>query len=470
MPTFVGYPVDTISFFKNRLVFTSRQNVICSQAGDYFNFFASTVITIVDSDPIDISASTLKPIKIKHALSTSRGLLLFGDNSQLLLSTTTESFSPKTAEINLLSTFSQTDRLAPLDIGNSYIFLEEGIKSSSVYEMILDGGNGKPASIELTRAVPSYIPPGVVDMQVSQSTGTLAILSKARGAVLYLWRWFNSGDSRISGWFNWALPGGIEFFTFDHDVLFVVTSVQNGYVLSKMNLVSESSAIDQWGLSSFSAGLSFLGQNLDVHLDFVDYNPTLTYDSVTDLTHICFKDGFEGALLPKPQVVFLDPEVLGYFENKSIQFDTTKPVGQKYFVTVEGNQTTSKFALGYSYPGIAILPSFYVIKDEARSIKDTLNVPTVSRIKINTFNSGPYEAEVTNEVTQTIFTSTLPQITADNYQSNSIPIIRNAQSTVPIMAKGDQFSLALIANSPFQTAFTSIDWEGTYNTKGIRPL
>jgi hypothetical protein len=72
MPTFVGYPIDTISFYKNRIVFTSRQNVICSQAGDYFNFFASTVITIVDSDPIDLSASTLKPIRLKtcHCCST----------------------------------------------------------------------------------------------------------------------------------------------------------------------------------------------------------------------------------------------------------------------------------------------------------------------------------------------------------------------------------------------------------------
>jgi hypothetical protein len=119
---------------------------------------------------------------------------------------------------------------------------------------------------------------------------------------------------------------------------------------------------------------------------------------------------------------------------------------------------------------VAILPAFYVIKDEARSIKDTLNVPIVSRIKVNSFNSGPYQVGVINEVTQTIFTSTLPQIIANNYQSNSIPIIRNAQSTVPIMARGDQFSVALIAGSPFQTAFTSIDWEGTYNTKGIRPL
>jgi hypothetical protein len=103
MPSFVGYPIDTVSFYKNRIVFASRQNVICSQAGDYFNFFASTVITIVDSDPIDLSASTLKPIRLKHAIAAPQGLLLFGDNAQLLLSTTTEAFSPKTAEVNLLS-------------------------------------------------------------------------------------------------------------------------------------------------------------------------------------------------------------------------------------------------------------------------------------------------------------------------------------------------------------------------------
>jgi hypothetical protein len=69
LPSFVGFPVDSISFFKNRIVFTSRQNVICSQAGDYFNFFASTVITIVDNDPIDLSAGSTKPIKTYRSLS-----------------------------------------------------------------------------------------------------------------------------------------------------------------------------------------------------------------------------------------------------------------------------------------------------------------------------------------------------------------------------------------------------------------
>jgi hypothetical protein len=65
------------------------------------------------------------------------------------------------------------------------------------------------------------------------------------------------------------------------------------------------------------------------------------------------------------------------------------------------------------------------------------------------------------------FSVSLPQISAGYYKANNIPIIRNAQSTVPILAKGNQFEFELIADSPFPTAFTSLEWEGTYNNKGV---
>jgi hypothetical protein len=534
MPSFVGYPIDLISFYKNRIVFASRQNVICSQAGDYFNFFASTVITLVDSDPIDISASTLKPIRLKHAISSPQGLLLFGDNAQMLLSTTTEAFSPKTAEINLLSTFSQTDRIAPVDIGSSYLFVEEGVKASSIYEMAVTDINTKPQSTELTRPLPTYIPAAIVDMQVSQSAGTLALLSKQETRSLYLYRWFNlTNDNRISGWFRWIMPCDVEFFTFDHDILFVVTKHGSNYVLSRMSLLTDTPA----------ESLLFEGQYLDVRLDLFDYNPLFTYDLATDVTSICFKDGFEDLNL-QAVLVYLNPDVAGYFQELTIQYDATKPVGQRYFLTREGNETAagglctvdraaasttatittqfphrlttgntitvltgvvvgdyvvtvltpttftittvattaivfqkfvfscvntaSKFALGYKYEASAQLPAFYVVKDE-RGSKDTLNVPRVSRIKVNSYNSGPYRAVVRADGRDD-FVLQLPQVNADNYQANNIPIIRNAQSTIPVMAKGDQFEFELIADSPFQTAFTSIDWEGTYNNKGISAL
>ena len=457
MPSFVGFPIDAISFYKNRIVFTSRQNVICSQAGDYFNFFASTVITIVDSDPIDLSASSLKPIRLKYAIPTQTSLMLFGDNAQYILTTTTEAFSPKTAEINLLSSFSQTDRVAPIDIGSSYLFLEEGDKASSVYEM-LPKGTDKPDTIELTRIIPTYIPAAVYDMKVSVSAGTVAFLSKQELSNMYLYRFFQNGDNRISGWFRWKLPGTVEMVDFDQDIMYVVTKHGTNYVLSTVSLITDTP----------SESLLFEGQYLDVRLDLFDYKPTLVYNSGTDLTRICFKDGFEDTSL-QPVLMFLNADIAGYFEEQTLQYDAAAPTGQKYFLTVEGNQTTSKFALGYKYEAIAQLPAFYFVKDAGSGVKDTVNIPRISRIKVNSYNSGPYKAVVRSEGRDD-FTLELPQINANYYLANNIPIIRNAQSTIPILAKGDQFEFELIADNPFPTAFTSLDWEGTYDNKGIQSL
>jgi hypothetical protein len=128
MPSFVGNTIDGISFFKNRIIFTSRQNAICSQAGDYFNFFASTVITIVDSDPLTLVPVALNQFDFKHAIASQTSLLLFGDNAQYVLETTTEAFAPKTAEINLLSSFSQTDRFLLLILVLVIFFLKKEIK------------------------------------------------------------------------------------------------------------------------------------------------------------------------------------------------------------------------------------------------------------------------------------------------------------------------------------------------------
>lgn len=468
-PSFINNNIDAIAFHRNRLVFTSRQNVICSRAGDYFNFFAETVITIVDSDPIDISANTLKPIKLKYTLPSPRGLVLFGNDAQYILETTTESFSPKTAELNRISALSQSDRIAPIDIGPGVLFSEEGIKASSIYEMNLgDAGGNKTMVTELTRLVPSYIPSGLVRMKASQSAGLVALLSANEPNVFYLYRFFQNGNERIASWFKWVLAANIETFDFDHDTMYIVTKLQNNYVLSTISLLTETA----------SESLKFDNKYIDVRLDLFDYNPKLTYDATTDTTHVCFKDGFEDTSVGKQgTIVYLDPDVAGFFEKKLLTEDLTKPVGERYFVIISGNQTSSRFALGYSYNADLLLPSFYVVKDEARALKDTVNIPTIHRIYIDSYNSGPYSALIIynrgsdpQADTRDAINLDLPQINASQYLANNIPMTRNAQSIIPIFAKGTDFQLGLFADSPFPTAFTSITWEGTYNTKGIKSL
>jgi hypothetical protein len=457
MPSFVGRSIDGISFFKNRLVLTSRENVVCSQAGDYFSFFASTAITIVASDPVDLSASSLRPIRLKHAIPAPTGLVLFGDNAQYFLTTSTEAFAPNTAEINLLSSYNQTDTIAPVDIGPSFLFIEEGSKSTTVFEMdIGDNIGNKPRVSELTRLLPTYVPAAVSNLKVSQSAGTVAMSSRQDTSSLYLYRFFQLSDTRISSWFKWKLPGTIEYFDFYQDIMFVITKHGSNYVLSRVSLLTETP----------NQSLLFEGDYLDVRLDLFDYKPTLTYDSAADLTHVCFKDGFQDATL-QPVLMFLDPKIAGYFEEQTLQEDLTKPVGQRYFLTADGNQTASKFAIGYKYEALAQLPAFYFIKEEGK--KDTINIPRVSRITVNSYNSGPYRAVVRAEGRDE-FSLELPQINANYYLANNIPIIRNAQSTVPVLAKGNQFEFELIADSPFPTAFTTLEWEGTYNTKGVKAI
>jgi hypothetical protein len=454
MPTFVGNRIHGISFFKNRLILMSNENVICSQAGDYFNFFASTVITIVDSDPIDLSCGSLKPIELRHAVQVPRGLALFADNAQYILETTTDAFSASTAEINLLSSFSQSPRISPVDTGSSIAFVEQSDTATGVFEMSIGSPGEKPTTVELTRGIPSYIPSDIKELKATSSASSVALLSNRELKSLYIFRFFEDGTKRLMfSWFKWEMPGPLVMIEFDHDTLFVITKHNSSHVLSKVNLLTDTPG----------GALFFDDKYIDLRLDLFDYNPKKVYDAVADETHICFKDGFEETNL-QPVLVSLNPLEPGVVQELSLVTDLLQPVGEQHFVVVPGDQTTSQFALGYKYEASATLPAFYYVISEGR--KDTLNIPMIHRMAIDSYNSGPYGVKVRAQG-RNEFATTLPQIVGNLYQSNTIPMLRNAKNTVPVLAKGDQVEVELLADSPFPTAITSITWEGTFNNKGI---
>lgn len=454
MPSFVGKPIHGISFFRNRLVLTSGENVICSQAGDYFNFFLSTVITTVQSDPVDISCGSLRPIELRYALPSARGLLLFSTKAQYLLTTTTDAFSAASAEINTISQFEQDEDISPFDTGSTIVFVKQGDNASSVFEMSINGDKGE--AIELTRAIPSYIPNAISNLTGSSSASTIALTSLQQSNEIYLFRYFNAETRVMSSWFKWTVPGIIQSIAFDHDLVYLVIKQDNLYVLGHINLLTDTPG----------GAVFFDGKYVDLRLDLFDYNPTLVYDAVNDQTKICFKDGFENAN-EQPVVVSLDADNPGHVSELSLQTNLASPVGQRYYVLVDGDQTTKKFALGYKYTAEAEMPAFYVIQDEGR--KDTLNIPTVHRIQLNSYESGPFKVQVKAD-NRANFSLDLPQELANLYAANTVPMIRNAANTIPIMAKGTQVNVTLVADNAFPTAFTSLNWEGTYNNKGIRTM
>ena len=55
-PSFVGRTLNGLFFYRNRLSFLSGENVVMSEVGEFFNFFLTTVTTLVDSDVVDVAA------------------------------------------------------------------------------------------------------------------------------------------------------------------------------------------------------------------------------------------------------------------------------------------------------------------------------------------------------------------------------------------------------------------------------
>lgn len=452
-PSFIGSPISGLNFFKNRLVFFSNDSVICSQAGSYFDFFASTVITIVNSDPIDLSCGSQKPIQLKHSLQVPRGLMLFADNAQYILETSTEAFSPSTAEINLIASFSQDTKIPPVDVGNSFMIMDQSVRASSVRELLITDSGTKPQTADITKTIPSYLPAKITDFKGSTTSNTLAILSDQEKNAIYMYRWLISQDKALmNSWFKWVLPGDILLINFDNENLYIVTKQPDPF-LSKVNLVTESS----------SGALFYEGTYVDTRLDFYNYNPQKVYLAGSDETKLCFKEGLE-SFTGTATAVSLDPVNPGLVNNLALQYDAAAPVGQKYFVLIDGDQTSTQWALGVNYEAEAVLPALYYKPSENTS--DTINIPTIYRLSISSYNSGPYSVQISADGRDD-YIAELPQITANLYLAQTLPMLRNPINTVPVMAKADQVEITLKADYPFPTAITSLTWQGAVTTKGV---
>ena len=129
LPSFVSQTIKNIFFFKNRLGFLSNENVIISESGLgaldasgdlVFNFGRTSVTTLLDSDPIDVSVSSSRVTNLKSAKGFQENLILFSENGQFVLKGG-DILTPRTVSITPITNFSFEDQVDPLPLG-SYIY------------------------------------------------------------------------------------------------------------------------------------------------------------------------------------------------------------------------------------------------------------------------------------------------------------------------------------------------------------
>jgi hypothetical protein len=461
-PTFKDTTIDGISFFKNRLILASQDNIITSVAGDYFNFFQTTVTTVLDSDPIDISAGSTRPLKFRYMMPYQRGLLCFADNGQYSLETNTEAFSTKTAEMVQVGSYDMLSRLAPIDMGPSLLFASQSARSTSVFEAQFTAeGNSRTRVADLTRIIPRYLPPDIQSMVASTSAGMVVLRSRQAKGQLFCFKYYDvDGERQQAAWFRWKMPGLVIAHFFSGNVLTVVLrSASDPAINTLVSLTTDT--------NSSNGPLFFDGDQVDVRLDFFDYNPKIAYNAANNTTEIGIKDHLVDYQGLTWECVTLDQESPGKTFTGELRTNLSNPTGRKYYLRIPGDFSSSRFAIGARYRSEAIMPAFYVSNRDNK--RDTRNLPQIHRLTFSSYTSGPFQVEV-DSLGRPLFTATLEQKVAGEYNPDTLPMVRNRTNTVPVLARGDHTQIRVVAPFLFPVAIDSVLWEGTYDNKGIRPI
>ena len=166
-PSFIGNKINNVFFFRNRLGFLANDNVILSTVSKFFTFFPETVLTVIDSDPIDVAASHTKVAILKNAVNMGEKLILFSEQTQFVLSSSSDSLTPKTANVLVATEFESSDSATPVGAGNSIYYLTNKGGFAGVREYITQTGAQVKEAANITIHVPKLIPSDIYKIAVS---------------------------------------------------------------------------------------------------------------------------------------------------------------------------------------------------------------------------------------------------------------------------------------------------------------
>ena len=460
-PSFVGSTISNLFFYRNRLGFLSNEAVVLSKAGDYFNFFATTALTVSDDDPIDVNASSVKPVNLRYVRPSSAGLVLFSDTEQFLFAGNDDILSPKTVRITELSSYECDPNVEAVTLGTSLAFISKSPLYSKLYEIGNISINNPPVMVEQTQYVPELMP-STIDSMIASPALSLISLGTVDSSTVYQYRFVQQGEQRgANTWYRWNLTGTLLDQFFDISTYYAVVANGNDVYVQSYDLTQAS----EEGYLTLPTG-----EKTDVCLDLWNINPYREYDpddDGSDITRIYlpYNEVANGTF----SVVLLGryigaSDALTSASVGAVLYPTVESGADGFYADITGDYRGRDMIIGYIYNLEVDLPKFFVTETQAQSaITDFTSDLIIHRIKVSTGLSGPVKYQIT--ITgRPEWSQTIEAVQPYVYDLNNVNLSSEAVHTVPIYQRNDNLSLKIIGDSPLPVTLLSLNWEGRYNT------
>ena len=275
-PSFVGNTINNMVFFKNRFGFIFQDVIVLSEAAELFNFFRTTVRTLLDTAPIDITSATANVTDLRSSVAFQENLLLFGNRGQFVLKG--DPLTNDTVTLNAITNYNSDTTADPLAVGSYVYFPYERGEFLGVQEYSLNATTDVYDSDEITTQIPAYIPKG--DVLFAAGTSSEELLAFATGGKdIYLYKYFFNGREKVlSSWGKLTMPFDVIGMHFMKSSLFCVGDKAGQSVISEIKF-------EELRLESDTTG------GFTIHLDLLKKH-TFTQTVVTDAVNITIDLGF----------------------------------------------------------------------------------------------------------------------------------------------------------------------------------
>ena len=238
-----AYTIRDVFFHRNRLGFISDENVIFSQAGDYTNFFKSTVIASPATNPIDVAVSNNQVSILEHAIPFQEQLILFSDLQQFKVGSK-ETLTPESVTIDVSTQFETSTDAKPVPAGKYIFFPFKRGEYSGIREYFVEENTDTNDAVEVTAHVPQYIPGIIRSMASSSNEEMVVCLSSSERKNVYVYKYYWQDRQKVqSSWSVWKSDGNIVAITFLGSEIYIVVNRSNKISIERIDLSTDSASL-----------------------------------------------------------------------------------------------------------------------------------------------------------------------------------------------------------------------------------
>jgi hypothetical protein len=485
-PSFVGRTIKDILFFRNRLTFLSDENVIMSESGSFFNFWRTSVIQLLDSDPIDVGSSSTKVSTLTAGIPFYERLVLFADQTQFTLYSG-DNLTAKTVSIQSTTSFASSGLSQPVAVGKNIYFGFSRNDYAGVQEYYINPETQLFDGVDISASIPSYIKGNITKIAGSDNEQIVAFLADGEKNKVYIYKYFFTGSEKLqSAWccFDFGAQTKVLNVDFlDNELYLVIArerSIPTGLITSPATFPLVPSVIkevflEKIDLQNFKKDPASDYQILlDRKLDTSFSGVTRSFNSGTGRTTVTLP--FMTTTSRVMAVTKATPPA------STTAGGITSGVGGAVVPIVQANGYVTSFELVGDYSTIPLwIGERYTMEHTIGKINlrapgskgNPVVVPSgklyLRRASLSVDNTKSFSVVVQNEGAGPTYVYPFSSVVLGTSSSGvNYDSLKDSVFRFPIMSKNEKVKIKFTNDTPYPCAFLSMDVEAQYVSRSQR--